>query len=186
MTSLAGFRGEVAACEDERAAYDRAAKVLPWIARARPIEERVQPAAKKAPAQKNWLQRLLSPDPADPRRAPRLRLSWVEAYFFTGGRPEPHKIRDISATGVYVVTDDRWYLGTVVRITLVDQRWPTADRSFTVHAKVVRWGEDGAGLAFVLNEENGALRGKANPTEVVAGVDRTRAQQFLERVRERA
>src|SRR5208282_252522 len=62
----------------------------------------------KAAPTKSWLKRLISGEPSDPRKAPRTALPWLVAYFFTGGRPVPHEIRDISVTGAFVFTEDRW------------------------------------------------------------------------------
>lgn len=166
---------EEAACE-EHGKSEETETVPPWVARTLTEADRARPATK------SWLQRWLSPDPPDPRKAARMELPWVRAYFFTGGKPEPHEVRDISATGLYVVTKERWYLDTVVRITLVDQRAPTEERSLTVHARVVRLGTDGAGLAFVQNERNARQRSKGRAADAVPGVDRERAEEFLRRV----
>jgi uncharacterized protein len=132
--------------------------------------------------QKSWLQKLLAPDPADPRKSPREELPWLGAYFFTGGKPVAYGVRDISAVGVYVLTQERWYPGTVIRVTLVDRRQPTPDRSLTVNAKVMRPGKDGVGLEFVLNDD---LRrgGKGAVDSQVQGVDKEDIELFLARVR---
>ena len=74
------------------------------------------------------------------------------AYYWDGGAAVAHSIRDISLSGVYVVTDVRWYPGTHVMIAL--QRPDLAEgephRSLTVNAKVVRFGIDGLGFSFVM------------------------------------
>ena len=146
----------------------------------------VQPAKKKATAPRNWLQRLLSAEPPDPRNAPRESLSWLAAYFFTGGTPVAHGIREISSTGLYIFTEERWYLGTVIRITLTDRLEPTAERSFTVNAKVVRWGNDGVGLQFVLKDKKDLRHGKDSAAgNFVEDIGRIQVEQFLQRVRSR-
>ena len=114
-----------------------------------PIRAAAEPAQKAAKPAKSWLQKLINPDPPEPRKASREALHGLAAYFFTGGDPRAHAIRDISATGLYVLTEERWYPGTVVRMTLTDQGKPGSERSLTVHASVVRWGNDGVGLQFV-------------------------------------
>lgn len=143
----------------------------------------VQTPQKKAAGSKNWLARLLSAEPPDPRKAPRESLSWLGAYFFTGGTPMAHGIRDISSTGMYIFTEERWYLGTVIRITLTDLRHPTAERSLTVNAKVVRWGNDGVGLQFVLKNQKHARHGKGPAGSSVEDVTRIHVEQFLQLVR---
>jgi uncharacterized protein len=119
-----------------------------------------QPESKYPAPAKNWWQRFLAGEPPDPRKALRGPLPGLVAYFFTGGTPAAHGVRDISATGLYVFTKERWYLGTVVRITLTDQREPTVERSITLNAKVVRWGNDGVGLQFLLQRRKKQLQGK--------------------------
>jgi len=100
----------------------------------------------------NWLQRFFHEEPKDPRQSQREAFPSLVAYFFTGGTPVPHHVRDISRSGLYVYTAERWYLGTVIRITLTDSRQPAGQLSLTVNAQVVRWGNDGVGLNFILND----------------------------------
>jgi hypothetical protein len=111
-------------------------------------------------------------------------LSWLAAYFFTGGMPSAHGIRDISSTGLYVFTEERWYLGTVIRITLTDLRHPTAERSCTVNAKVVRWGNDGVGCQFVLKNKKDLRHGKGSADcSFGEKISRAQVEQFLQLVR---
>lgn len=74
------------------------------------------------------------------------------AYDRNGANVAVHGIRDASATGLYLLTENRWPLGTLVMMTL--QRTDTPDGKFDssieVQLKVVRWGPDGVGLQFVL------------------------------------
>jgi Flp pilus assembly protein TadG len=81
----------------------------------------------------------------------------------------PHRIRDISLAGLYLLTEQRWYPGTVVRLVL--QRGGAAEtdphRSITVNAKVVRSGSDGVGLALVLpHNQVSRPKQKLDPTQV--------------------
>lgn len=135
---------------------------------------------KKKPESRNWLTRLLLGDhPVDPRKTQRESLPGLIAYFFTGGTPVGHEVLDISLTGLYIVTSERWYPGTVVQVTLTDRHQPTVERSLTVHAKAVRWGSDGVGLEFVL-ESKKQRRGKAYelPHQTI-GVDVAQVEDFL-------
>ncbi len=127
---------------------------------------------------KSWLQRFLALEPPDPRRAARQSLPGLAAYFFTGGTPVAHSVRDMSVSGVYVFTTERWYLGTMVRITLTDRQEPTLERSITLNATVVRWGNDGVGLRFIL--QNGKAR---RADSHAAAPDETQVGQFLQRLR---
>lgn len=146
-----------------------------------------QPAAsvlageKPAKPVKKWWQRILEPpEPPDPRGAQREPLPGLVAYFFTGGTPTAHGVRDISSSGMYVFTTERWYRGTVVRITLTDHREPTVERSITLNAKVVRWGNDGVGVQFLFPRQKHQHRGID-----VAGQVPTAKQleQFIQRFR---
>jgi hypothetical protein len=129
----------------------------------------IQPEIKPPKPAKSWLERWLNPDPPDLRKTPREPLPGLAAYFFTGGAPEEHRIRNISSSGLYVVTEERWYLGTVVRMTLTDSAKPIVERSITVHASSVRWGNDGVGLHFVLKNEKDKRRGQTPLGNAVNG-----------------
>jgi len=93
------------------------------------------------------------PKPSDRRRAGRLPTPGLVAYFFTGGAPKPHKIENISITGFYLTTNERWIPGTIIRMTL--QRIGSTGfdplDSITVHSRVIRWGQNGGGFEFVLS-----------------------------------
>jgi len=54
----------------------------------------------------------------DRRTAERLPAADLSAYYWTGAAPAHHGIRDISSTGFYLVTEERWYPGTLVMMTL--------------------------------------------------------------------
>jgi hypothetical protein len=132
------------------------------------------------PKKKSWLERFLSAEPDDKRGALREAIPGLTAFFFTGGAPVPHGIRDVSETGIYVLTEERWYPGTVIRMTLTDQRQPTAERSFTVNAMVMRWGNDGVGLHFVFQDKKDRRRLNLTPQERAMGVvDAASFKEFL-------
>jgi hypothetical protein len=139
----------------------------------------VEPGTRNIKAPKNWLERWWSPDP---RKAPREPSPGVAAYYWTGAAPEPHSIKDISSTGLYIVTEERWYPGTLVLMTLTksDSGDKSAEHSISVHSRAVRWGDDGVGLQFVLAKSKRARRGDANAVE---GVDQREIEEFLLRLR---
>ena len=136
--------------------------------------------ARQAGKPRGWLGRLLFPGPPDPREIGRLPVSGLVAHFFTGGAPHAHEIRDISTIGLYVVTTERWYPGTIIRMTLtaLDSGQAPSRRSITVHARAVRWGNDGVGLEFVVASPN--RRGHGEPS-ALDPVDGTQLQHFLKR-----
>ncbi|MGA2650080.1 MAG: PilZ domain-containing protein [Terracidiphilus sp.] len=169
-------------------------KVLPWLSPSTPafIEEKplsvIPPATpvppsvadpaphapKPAKASKSWLQRLLNPDPPEPRKTLRVASPSLTAHFFTGGPPKAHGVRDISPTGVFLLTEERWYLGTLIGITLTDSQLKGPERFITVTAKAVRWGNDGVGLEFVFAKENGGVKGTATKREMEYFLQRDR------------
>jgi hypothetical protein len=141
-----------------------------------PAQEAAKPEPWKneIPKKKGWLQILLSPDPPEPRKNLRLSLPGLNAYFWTGTTPVPHTIRDISYTGLYVVTEERWYPGTLIQMTLKKSGdgGPKTELSIALHAKSLRWGNDGVGLEFV-------VRDPRNPYNGADGATREELDQFL-------
>jgi hypothetical protein len=74
------------------------------------------------------------------------------AYHSTGPTPKQEDIKDISSTGVYLLTEERWLPGTPVLLT-IQKRGPleeNGERKVTLRATAARWGEDGVGLSFTL------------------------------------
>jgi len=139
----------------------------------------VEPTARNIKTPKNWLERWWSPDP---RKAPREPSPGVAAYYWTGANPEPHNIKDISSTGLYIITEERWYPGTLVLMTLTrsDSGDKSAEHSISVHSRAVRWGDDGVGLQFVLAKPKRPKRGDTSPVD---GVDQKEIEEFLLRLR---
>lgn len=126
----------------------------------------VKPTAKNARAPKSWLERWWSPDP---RKAPREPSPGLAAYYWNGAAPEAHGIRDISSSGLYLVTEERWYPGTLVLMTLqrTDGGEQLAERSIAVLTRAVRWGQDGVGLQFILRDSKEARQGKVPALETI-------------------
>ena len=143
-------------------------------------EPLVQPAVPIQP-KRSWLERWLFPDTSgqDKRSGARKPAPGLVAHFWTGGPPKSQPVRDISATGMYVVTEERWYLGTQIRITLTKtlEDGPPAGRSITVMATAARWGNDGVGLEFVWNTARKTQRHEPLLSE---GADGEQLGQFVE------
>jgi hypothetical protein len=88
----------------------------------------------------------------DRRSTERYITPHLAAYYWTGAQASPHSVRDISSTGTYLVTEDRWHPGTLLMITLqkpVTAADTRSSRSIRVQSKVIRSGTDGVGFAFV-------------------------------------
>jgi hypothetical protein len=115
----------------------------------------------------------------DRRRSDRMPAPKLVVYYWTGARPEQHGVRDISPTGIYVVTEERWYLGTVVKMTLqmTDSAEDNFEKHIAVEAKAVRWGEDGVGMSFVLRDSTD----NATNLGPLPAADRKSLENFLNR-----
>jgi hypothetical protein len=89
-------------------------------------------------------------------------LPGLVAYYWDGGVPAPHAVREVSLTGMYLLTEERWYLGTVVLMRLQQSNSTETDTesSVAVHAKVIRWGTDGVGMAFLPPGQDFSGRGR--------------------------
>jgi hypothetical protein len=99
-----------------------------------------------------WLRNWFSADPVvDPRRGRRLLNPPLVAFYWTGGTPKPHTIADISTRGIYLISKERWIPGTRVSMTLqrTDRDSGSPESWIAVDVKVVRWGRDGLGGAFI-------------------------------------
>jgi len=128
---------------------------------------------------KTWLERWLSPDP---RKAPREQFEGLTAFYWTGASPQAHAIRDISSTGVYIITEERWYPGTLVLMTLTANTGSENgdERSIVIQSRAVRWGSDGVGLNFVLPDARAFRHGHNVLTD---GADRKGLDRFLDELR---
>jgi hypothetical protein len=76
----------------------------------------------------------------------------LAAFHWNGYIPEQNVVRNISSTGAYLLTKERWALGELISLTL--QRYGPIEKSpenaFAVQAKTVRWDEHGVAITFVL------------------------------------
>jgi hypothetical protein len=145
----------------------------------------IEPGMKYIKQPKSWLKRWWSPDPRsapDLRDAPRESLPGLTAYYWTGAAPKAHIIKDISTSGLYVVTEERWYPGTLILMTLQTEvdGLENPEHSISVHSRAIRWGNDGVGLQFIPQDAPAAHSG-LNPLE--NGANARELEQFLERLR---
>jgi Flp pilus assembly protein TadG len=117
-------------------------------------------------------------------------------YYWDGSAPEGRQIHDISESGAYICTPERWYPGTIIRLVL--QRNPAAvgkdgamvpTVSICIPARVARHGSDGVGVEFVFNNKREEERFRtflaaipAQPAEsaVFKGAPRREGQALVE------
>jgi hypothetical protein len=127
---------------------------------------------------KSWFGRWFLDRRAETRRVVRAPSPGLIAYWWTGGRNEPQHVRDISASGVYVVTEERWYPGTHIQMTLAKTLGGKShgEDSITLYATAVRWGHDGVGLEFVLK---GTRYRRRIPYWLVDGISKKQVERFI-------
>jgi uncharacterized protein len=131
----------------------------------------------------SWFIRFLRWLSTDRRGSKRHPLPGLVAYYWTGGAPQAFHIADISTNGLYLLTDERWFPGTMILMTL--QRTNTdgddPDDFISVLTKVIRWGTDGVGLAFVPSNTVDLNSGEALPE---TGVGKKALHRFIQRVQQ--
>jgi hypothetical protein len=101
----------------------------------------------------NWLEKFVTPE-SD--RAERRRVEQFAAYRWNGSALVQGMVRDISSSGLYLVTHERWEPNTVVALTLQREGPldPDPARRVITQAKVIRCGPDGVGLSFLWAKED--------------------------------
>jgi hypothetical protein len=137
----------------------------------------VEPRADEKKRGKRWFHRFRA---SARRKAERREVRGLVAYYWDGGAPVAHGIRDASSIGLYMSTDRRWYLGTLVTMTLQSAgiAGTDPDLSIVVQARVVRSGTDGVGFAFVMPEGEKQKRGQNNDR---SAADKKTVAEFLQR-----
>jgi len=143
------------------------------------------------PGRVSWLEKFLKPEAG---RADRRRVDQFAAYRWSGSALTQEMVRDISSSGLYLLTGERWQPGTVLALTL--QRKgpmdPDPTRRITAQVKVTRSGSDGVGLSFLWSKDDPksqrwdslveALVNLTKPVEMVSLVRMVEAFAFLGRI----
>jgi len=148
--------------------------------------------------------------PPERRKAERHSFSNLAAFHRDDNCQKSFAIRNISVTGVYLLTEERFPVGQPVSLTL--HHMEQADNSpahrisplaktarlsrgpenpITVQARAIRWGDDGVGLSWVLPVEmrtclvENRLRRTSvaqEPEDVLVELQRAKADAFLRRI----
>lgn len=84
------------------------------------------------------------------RRAERRNSPSLAAYHWKGSMPRLNSVRDISATGAFLVTQERWEPGEIIALSLQRSGPIEKENSFSVKAQAVRWDDNGVAISFVL------------------------------------
>jgi len=116
------------------------------------------------------------------QRAERRPAPELAAYHTSGSGLKLDVVKDISATGVYLLTEERWLPGELVSLTLQRKGPPekSPDRRITLKMMAVRWGEDGVALSFVLPKD---LDVRLWESPLKAEVDQTEPEDILREFR---
>jgi PilZ domain len=142
-----------------------------------------------------WLETFLKPDSerAERRSSQRRSVENFASYRWDGTHLRQETVKDISSTGLYIVTEQRWQPGTLLFLTL-QREGPmemNPERRIEVQAKVARSGKDGVGLKFVLQEDpqsrqwdnlKHSLIEQAKPKDMLALVGIVHTVGFLSRI----
>jgi len=137
---------------------------------------------------RSWFEKsFLQPDPSRPR-AERRAVPGLEAIHWTGSSPGLDLVRNISASGMYLVTRERWPEGEInpVRLVYPELSDDTAENQVTVETRAVRWGADGMGLTFLLPESMDLWLWKTDgliePEDILTEFRLSRALSFFRRI----
>lgn len=129
---------------------------------------------------KRWLEQLIAKD-KERRRAERQPAPPLVVYYWDGAAPAAHAVLDVSLTGMYLATEQRWYPNTLIRMTVVRTLKATGDpdRSIQLTGRMVRSESDGVGLAFVLPNSKRAYTPDGDSS---ATADHATLREFLSQV----
>jgi uncharacterized membrane protein (UPF0127 family) len=168
---------QLAVAEPARPEIDRASELQTAHERLVEKESAEVDAIKSA----SWFIRFLRWLSTDRRASKRHPLPGLVAYYWTGGAPQAFHIADISSVGLYLLTDERWFPGTMILMTL--QRTNTdgddPDDFISVLTRVIRWGTEGVGLTFVPSNTVDLSTGESLPD---TGVGKKALNRFIQRV----
>lgn len=84
------------------------------------------------------------------RRAERRNSPALAAFHWRDSILRENAVRDISSTGAYLLTQERWEPGEEISLMLQRSGPLERENSFPVHARAVRWDQQGVAVSFVL------------------------------------
>lgn len=121
-------------------------------------------------------------------RAERREVAGLEAIHWTGTSPGLDIVKNISASGMYLVTRERWPEGEInpLRLVYPELTDDSEENQVTIETRTVRWGQDGMGLSFVLPECMDLWLWKTDgliePEDILSEFRLSRALAFLRRI----
>lgn len=121
-------------------------------------------------------------------RAERREVPGLEAIHWTGSSPGLDIVRNISSSGMYLVTRERWPEGGInpIRLVYPELADDAPENQVTIETKTVRWGEDGMGLSFILPDCMDLWlwksEGLIEPEDILSEFRLSRALSFYRRI----
>jgi hypothetical protein len=127
----------------------------------------------------NWFEELMS---QHRRRALRHMAPHLVAFYWEGGASQPRQIRDVSDTGFYLFTDQRWSPGALITMTLqrTQESGDGSAHSIAVRAKVIRVDDDGVAMAFVFPKPEDARSLAGRVADEAGLADKKMLDRFLQ------
>jgi hypothetical protein len=122
----------------------------------------------------------------DQRKTHRHTFPPIVSYLGTLLTSPPYRVGDVSLSGFYMLTTERWLPDTEMPVTLlrIDVEGNKSKESITLLSKVVRTGPDGVGFAFVLNDcgksAARSLESKSTSSHPEGWASRKDVEKFLE------
>lgn len=129
----------------------------------------------------------------DRRKGRRIPIPNLVAYDTTTGVAQAFEVGDISATGMFILTEERWPPGSVLSLS-IQREGPqeiSTERRIQLQAGAVRLAQNGVGLSFVMpdgmelrlwEEPARDERRQSEPEYVIRELRRAKALSFIKRV----
>lgn len=137
---------------------------------------------------RSWFEKAFyQTEPTQPR-AERRAVPGLEAIHWTGSSPGLDIVRNISSSGMYLVTRERWPEGEInpIRLVYPELSDDSMENQVTIETRTVRWGEDGMGLSFILPECMDLWLWKTDgliePEDILSEFRLSRALSFYRRI----
>jgi hypothetical protein len=137
---------------------------------------------------RSWFEKTFLQDDVQQQRAQRRQVPGLEAIHWTGSSPGLDIVKNISASGMYLVTRERWPEGEInpVRLVYPELTDDSPENQVTIETRTVRWGEDGMGLTFILPECMDLWlwksEGLIEPEDILTEFRLSRALSFYRRI----
>ena len=132
--------------------------------------------ASKSRANEPLMKRLFRWLVPDQRVANRHSMPPLLAFLGHVRSSKEYKVGDISIAGFYMITEERWIVGTGFPVTLQRTDQAGMGQTLTLYSTVARIGEDGVGFTFVQPASEEEADGESRSS---MRLDLTKLAQFL-------